>query len=617
CEDRCIRPQDIGAREKFNIVSTQQKWVSSEIEVLAGMKVMGIDIVANELDFCTKQGELSKDVLVYPNPTQFSLDILYLPVELPFELRAGDTISFSIVENKICKNNNNGDKRPIKIDETCSEEETPYPVKILNQQDCDSQKCPNKYVLNKGRWLNGKEYWSDNMKEDEIRATKEEIEKTLRQNRVIDCSNLSNMVGKIDTYLLNLMNNKCNPKDSAQFESLINSQRLITDLEDALSNTSDGYAKLAEAITKFAETKKAETYIPLLGVYMNNENFNHIPGIILTNYGYEIKKDHSKGEKLFFNLGQGNSGKGGYNIRVQRNVNPNNKSINTNHVLYMHLKDIALDGNCYKTAEATDKNKVTPHAICKGGTFFCEDQDNKRVEIKLEPLEGQEQKYKVLVGNGYTPYDNKVHFNVNGKVQWISGSLLDLRRNKVGLDKADLGKLCAGEKDPKKKKECHDNEKKKYSSSELNCYYDRICYNKEGIGNCISSIRRKEYDVGGKCNMHPYLEELTQGSVGRENSWAEALVAKIASSDIDYSNTPYNSRADMDINAKGTQCLPEKNGLKGDNICSKISKHFEDFSLQLNCDYPVNNDVKPGSSVMLAIANNGNYDGHRGGYHVQ
>lgn len=281
------------------------------------------------------------------------------------------------------------------------------------------------------------------------------------------------------------------------------------------------------------------------------------------------------------------------------------------------LKDITLDDNCYKTAAATDKNKVTPHEICKGGTFFCEDQGNKRVKTKLEPLEGRERKYKVLVGNGYTPYDNKVHFNVNSGVQWMSGSLLDLRRNKVGLDKVTRDKLCAEEKDPIKKKECHDNERKKYSSSELNCYYDRICYNKEGIGNCISSIRREEYDIGGKCNMYPYLEKLAQGNVGRETSWAEALVAKIASSDIDYSNTAYNSRADIDINAKGTQCLPRTDGTKGDNVCSHVGKNFKNFSLQLNNDYLVNNDVKPGSNVMLAIANNGSYVVNRGGYHVQ
>lgn len=283
------------------------------------------------------------------------------------------------------------------------------------------------------------------------------------------------------------------------------------------------------------------------------------------------------------------------------------------------LKDITLDDNWYKTEDANDKNKVTPREICKGGTFFYEDKDknNERVAKKLEPLEGQERKYKVLMGNGYTPYDNKVHFNVYSGVQWMSGSLLDLRRNKVGLDKADLDKLCAGEKDSTKKKECYDNEKKKYSSSELNCYYDRICYNKEGIGNCISSIRREEYDVGGKCNMYPYLEKLAQGIVGKETSWAGALVAKIASSDIDYSNTPYNSRADIDINAKGTQCLPRADGTKGDNVCSHVGRDFKNFSLQLNNDYLVNNDVKPGSSVMLAIANNGSYVFNRGGYHVQ
>lgn len=331
CEEHCIRPHDIGVHEKFNIVSTQQKWVSSEVEVSAGMKVVGIDIVANELDFCTQQGEVSKDVLIYPS--YFSGN---QSVELPFELKAGDTISFSIIENKICKNNGNGDERPIKIDETCSEEETAYFARVLNQEDCDSQRCPNKYVLNGGRWLNGKEYWPDNMKEDEVRATKEEIKKVLRQNGAIDCNKLPNMVGKIDTYLLNLMNKKCNPQDLVQFESLIDSQKLIKDLEDALSNTSDGYAKVAEAITKFTEAKKAETYIPSLMVYMNYEKFS---GVMLTNYDYEIKRDHSKGERLFFNLNQSDSGKGGYNIRVKRNINLNNKGINTNHVLYMHVAD--------------------------------------------------------------------------------------------------------------------------------------------------------------------------------------------------------------------------------------------------------------------------------------
>lgn len=402
CEEHCIRPQDIGIREKFNIVSTQQKWVSSEVEVSAGMKVVGIDIVANELDFCTKQGEVSKDVLVYPNPNQFSVNLLYLPVELPFELKAGDTINFSIIENKICRNNDNGNERPINIDENCIEEETAYFARILNQADCDSQRCPNKYVLSGGRWLNGKEYWPYNMKEDEIRATKEEIRKVLRQNGAIDCNNLSNMVGKIDTYLLNLMNKKCNPQDFAQFESLINSQRLITDLEDALSNNSDVYAKAAEAITKFTEAKKAETYIPSLMVYMNNENFNHVPGIVLTNYDYEIKKDHSKGEKLFFNLGHGNSGKGGYNIRVKRNINLNNKSVNTNHVLYMYVADSIPKHN---PGENTTDD--IPVDISKVYDYDHMDDIMKKLNRKIGKI------YFGIKDYGCDYKNNKGNFNIN------------------------------------------------------------------------------------------------------------------------------------------------------------------------------------------------------------
>lgn len=52
-------------------------------------------------------------------------------------------------------------------------------------------------------------------------------------------------------------------------------------------------------------------------------------------------------------------------------------------------------------------------------------------------------------------------------------------------------------------------------------------------------------------------------------------------------------------------------------VCSKISNNFRNFSLKLNHDYWVNKKVKPGSSVMLAIASHGNYFLHRGGYHVE
>ncbi|MDX5543011.1 MAG: type IV secretion system protein, partial [Wolbachia endosymbiont of Andrena apicata] len=113
------------------------------------------------------------------------------------------------------------------------------------------------------------------------------------------------------------------------------------------------------------------------------------------------------------------------------------------------------------------------------------------------------------------------------------------------------------------------------------------------------------------CDMYSYLEKM-EGNVKAgsftedDKSWAEALVAKIG--DPDDKNT-----------AKGIQCLPKKEGAKGDNMCSQIGDNnkFEDFSLELNNDYPVNDEVTPGSSVMLAIADYGHYYYNRGGYHVK
>lgn len=53
-------------------------------------------------------------------------------------------------------------------------------------------------------------------------------------------------------------------------------------------------------------------------------------------------------------------------------------------------------------------------------------------------------------------------------------------------------------------------------------------------------------------------------------------------------------------------------------MCSQIGDNFEHFSLKLNHDYKIDEkDIIPGSSVMLAIASNGNYFLHRGGYHVE
>ncbi|WP_425384764.1 type IV secretion system protein [Wolbachia endosymbiont (group A) of Sturmia bella] len=278
-------------------------------------------------------------------------------------------------------------------------------------------------------------------------------------------------------------------------------------------------------------------------------------------------------------------------------------------------KGISFDDDCYRAEEGGEKvseSEILNVSKQEGEEFFCEGKDGKRNKIKFLPLDKTKAKEsKVLVGNGYTPYDNKVHFNkgyVKNNEPWIHGSLFDLRRVKIGLNE-----LCDG-------KNCSLDEKKKYSSYELNCYYQNICYTRKGIWsydsgragerNCVSSIRYKKYDKGNKCDMYSYLEKM-EGNVKAgsftedDKSWAEALVAKIG------------DLGDQDTD-KGMQCLPDNEvGARKDNVCSQISDNFEDFSLKLNSDYAVNDNVKYGSSVMLAIADYGYYGANRGGYHVK
>ncbi|MGL9757545.1 MAG: type IV secretion system protein [Wolbachia sp.] len=308
---------------------------------------------------------------------------------------------------------------------------------------------------------------------------------------------------------------------------------------------------------------------------------------------------------------------------------------------------ISFDDNCYRAEEGGEKvseSEILNVSKQEGEEFFCEGKDGKRNKIKFLPLDKtktkeQEKKEligKVLVGNGYTPYDNKVHFNkgyIKDKSPWMHGSLLDLRRAKIGLNE-----LCDG-------KNCDFNEVKKYSSYELNCYNQNICYTKEGIsrpGSCVSSIRYKKYDnENGTCDMYSHLKEVeeklkkikenkeasqqinvidftshTEEDTG-DISWAEALVAKI--NDPDKSDKEEGSTV-------SNQCFPKEKGA-GENDkregydyvrkCSKTSDDFEDFSLRLNHNYEVNQGIKSGSDVMLAIASNGEYYLHRGGYHVE
>lgn len=304
---------------------------------------------------------------------------------------------------------------------------------------------------------------------------------------------------------------------------------------------------------------------------------------------------------------------------------------------------ISFDDNCYKVMKNSHGETLYEQAkvseIYQGGEFFCDGKDGTKNKMQFLPpdkTKAQERKAlvgEVLVGNGYTPYDNKVHFNkgyIKNNEPWVYGSLLDLRRTKIGLNELCDGKNCDFNEVKKysstkigldqlcKEKKCDPNEIKKYSSYELNCYYQNVCYTKKGMWNyglgqagernCVSSIRYKKYDKGNKCDMYSYLEKMEgnvkAGSFNEDDkSWAEALVAKIG--DPDDKNT-----------AKGIQCLPKKQGAKEDNVCSQIKDEFGNFSLRLNHDYPIES-VTHGSSVMLAIADYGHYEANRGGYHVK
>ena len=288
-----------------------------------------------------------------------------------------------------------------------------------------------------------------------------------------------------------------------------------------------------------------------------------------------------------------------------------------------NLQGVTLDENYYLDDKC--KKKASTAEICKGGTFFILDDKTQCIleepglkSLEKKNSENESIEYDILVGNGYTPYDNKVHFNVEhikDGSPWKIGSLLDLRRHKVPL-----------RKDEKR----NESEEKKYNSYELNCYNQNICYNNSGMWNgtlqnshqnCVSSIRYKKYDVNNQCNMYSYFKKIEDrmGEVkeakkislikesDNNDSWAEALVAKISTTGIVLDDN------DMEYDSQGTQCLPKGNT----GICTDVTDNFKDFSLKLDHEYEVNSVVKHESSVMLAIANNGNRGANRGGYHVK
>jgi len=302
----CIKPEDSsGLREKLDIVSTEQKWVDSGVYISDKIKVTEINIVPNKVNFCSQY----KDFAIEPGVRN---------VTLPFALKAGDAISFSVVGSKMCKNNN-GMVTCKKIDENCGEGEKEYFSHVLNQEKCQGEICPNKYEIGNAQWLNGKEYWSSELDQSEREEIRNVIDSIKQQGENVDCSKLSeSSASKIDTRILNLL---CGRICKFSFGSGEKGCVYIeyNSIEGEIFNTlnSRGESVIAEIIDNVLKEKRVKTDITLLRVHMDNEEFEHIPGGgICINCDHKIDRNHPKPE-LTFSLGDG-KGKGGFNIRVTR-----------------------------------------------------------------------------------------------------------------------------------------------------------------------------------------------------------------------------------------------------------------------------------------------------------
>ncbi|MFT4314429.1 MAG: type IV secretion system protein [Wolbachia pipientis] len=316
----CIKPEDSsGLREKLDIVSTEQKWVDSGVYISDKIKVTEINIVPNKVNFCSQY----KDFAIEPGVRN---------VTLPFALKAGDAISFSVVGSKMCKNNN-GMVTCKKIDENCGEGEKEYFSHVLNQEKCQGEICPNKYEIGNAQWLNGKEYWSSELDQSEREEIRNVIDSIKQQGENVDCSKFSeSSASKIDTRILNLL---CGRICKFTFGS---GEKGCVYIE---YNSIEGEVSRSDvnAISNILKKKQVETDITLLRVRMDDEEFEHIPGGgICINCDHKIGHNHPKPE-LTFSLCSRNdkscyntNDKGGFNIRVTKNHSLENS-------LYIHVSD--------------------------------------------------------------------------------------------------------------------------------------------------------------------------------------------------------------------------------------------------------------------------------------
>ncbi len=319
---------------------------------------------------------------------------------------------------------------------------------------------------------------------------------------------------------------------------------------------------------------------------------------------YSDDNDGTDPQKVCKNHGREFSSVGRY-VDTGLNVNPGdilNFSLIPKKIVIEDCKKLPLgvviDGPNVYYSDKEGKKSVSSTDVCKsGGSYYIknEDGDISQQEIRFEPLQGRE--FDVLIGNGYTPYDNKAHHNrLGANLPWKAGALLDLRNIRPELKESYCNQPL-------------DSTTKKFSSYDINCFCNKICYNDKAIwslsmgpdANCMSSIRYK-FKNHSKCSLKLEDFELDK-ETGFRTSWAELLVARISSS---------NS---LDWNSTGKQCLPK---MGQDKNCISYDSPFEKISLQLNHNYIVADNVSNNSYIVLGISDEkDSYHDNAGGYHVK
>ncbi|WFW29843.1 MAG: type IV secretion system protein [Wolbachia endosymbiont of Menacanthus eurysternus] len=400
CEHHCVKPENLNLHEKSDVVSTEQKWVDSGIHISDTIKIVEINILPNKADLYSKQYE---DFTIQPGKNSFILS--------KFSLRIGDKISFSIVGNKICKKINDIKKiRYIKIDEKCEDEEDQYFAHILNQSECQEiwqneeykyTICPNKLTIGNTKWISGQEYWNSTFLKHNKKEIKKEIENIIStmQKENISCNKLlNNQKSKIDTHILNFAcQNTCyyHGRDCVEIESnTIDNGNIAKNFGNTLIYSKD---RISEIIRFAEEIKKREikTYIPSLMVSMKGEKFEYGKESIRTNYDYEIKNNHSQGEKLTFILTCKKQCNGGYNVRVTKTLN----STDSKNSLYIHISNTFPNHDPDESQGDISINTNKIH----------DTEYMKNLKEKLKNKKGTVY-YRIMKDNGYN--ENKSQFNI-------------------------------------------------------------------------------------------------------------------------------------------------------------------------------------------------------------